>query len=549
MESSTTKNCEVKSRAAKRKYHKLSAKLVSCCILLALLITASSCMIGYWKYRDSTFEIYNSFAYKVANTASSYVDGARIADYLVTGEKDEAYEEMAQHLYTLYKNTEVRSIYICVPNAEDVTIANIYDVRIHETEYPEYYELGVVDPIGANNPELIIGIYQTGELSEDYFIRETDYGYNTSAVVPLIGSDGTPSAILVVDVPMALIDQALREYLIFSVSVSVIVVVLFVAFFVMYLKKGIVSPLRLIAKEAAEFIEEETSVSGELQNVRTGDEIEMLATSIHQMEIDINQYIDNLTTVTAEKERIGAELNVATQIQASMLPAVYPWPFPDREDFDIHALMTPAKEVGGDFYDFFFIDDDHLALVIGDVSGKGVPASLFMVIAKTLIKDRALAGATPAEIFTTTNNQLCEGNGGGLFVTGWMGIYEFSTRKFTYVNAGHNPPLIRRADGQFEYVKSRAGLVLAGMEGIRYRQTETELNPGDTLYIYTDGVTEATNSRNELFGNDRLQNVLNANIGATAENLLKAVLEDIDRFVQDAPQFDDITMLGFTVKK
>ena len=261
------------------------------------------------------------------------------------------------------------------------------------------------------------------------------------------------------------------------------------------------------------------------------------------MELEINEYIQDLTSVTAEKERIGAELNVATQIQADMLPRIFP-AFPERTEFDIYATMNPAKEVGGDFYDFFLVDDDHLAVVIADVSGKGVPAALFMVIAKTLIKNHAQNKDCPGDVFTQTNEQLCEGNDAGLFVTAWMGILEISTGKFTYVNAGHNPPLLRHADGSFEWLKSRPGFVLAGMEGVRYRENVMELAQGDTLYLYTDGVTEATNGAQELFGDDRLQNALNEQPDLPVDDLLHKIKNDIDSFVGEAEQFDDITMLG-----
>lgn len=550
MVSSTTKSSDAKQKTiANISKGKLSFKLMGCCVLLALLIMSACCMIGYVKYKNSTYQIYNEFAYQIANVASEHVDGNRIETYRSTKAKDAAYEDMSQELYTLYSNTGVTSIYICVPDPESLTIFNIYDARIHEVaeESKPYYDLGAVDPIGATNPQLIVDVYLTGKLTNDYFIRETDYGYNTSAVVPILDDSGKPTALLVVDVPMSLINEALREYLLFALWGSVIVGVVFLFFFLIYLRRGIIVPLNLISKEAASFVENDANTSEELLLVKTRDEIERLAKSIHQMEVDTRKYIENLTSVTAEKERIGAELNVATQIQASMLPAVDPAPYPERKDFDIFAVMEPAKEVGGDFYDFFMIDDDHLAVVVGDVSGKGVPASLFMVIAKTLIKDRALSGANPAANFTITNELLCEGNGGGLFVTGWLGIYEFSTRKLTYVNAGHNPPLIRRKGEAFEYVKARTGFVLAGMEGVRYRENETYLNPGDTLYIYTDGVTEATNSQEELFGEARLKAVLDEHADAAPEELLKRVHVRIDEFVKDAPQFDDITMLGLRI--
>ncbi|MDO4547920.1 MAG: SpoIIE family protein phosphatase [Clostridia bacterium] len=283
-------------------------------------------------------------------------------------------------------------------------------------------------------------------------------------------------------------------------------------------------------------------------DIRTGDEIETLADSFNNMTVQLNDYIRNLTAVTAEKERIGAELDVARQIQASMLPCIFP-AFPDRKEFDIYATMTPAKEVGGDFYDFFLVDDDHLAIVIADVSGKGVPAALFMVIAKTLIKNNSQAGNAPNDTFTTVNAQLCENNEAGMFVTCWMGIYTISTGKLIYANAGHNPPLIMRAGGQYEYLHSRPGFVLAGMEGIRYKINETELMPGEMLYLYTDGVTEATNSRLELYGEPRLQKVLNANRDAGPMSLLPIVKADIDEFAGDAPQFDDITMVCLQIRE
>ena len=213
-----------------------------------------------------------------------------------------------------------------------------------------------------------------------------------------------------------------------------------------------------------------------------------------------------------EKERIGAELNVATQIQADMLPSIFP-AFPERKDFDIYATMDPAKEVGGDFYDFFLIDGDHLGMVMADVSGKGVPAALFMVIAKTLLKNSTMKGGQPADIVAEVNNQLCEGNEAQLFVTAWLAVLELSTGRGVAVNAGHEHPCLRRAEGSFELVKYRHSPALATMEGIPFRQHEFRLQPGDTLFVYTDGVCEATNADNELFGEERMVEALNRRAG------------------------------------
>ena len=274
------------------------------------------------------------------------------------------------------------------------------------------------------------------------------------------------------------------------------------------------------------------------------DEIGDLAKSFNDMAVSLKDYINNLAYITAEKERISTELNVATQIQADMLPRIFP-AFPERKEFDIYASMNPAKEVGGDFYDFFFIDDKHLALVMADVSGKGVPAALFMVISKTLIKTRALMGGTPSEILYDVNNQLCEGNDAGLFVTVWLGILDIETGKITAANAGHEYPALKRVDNtSFELLKDKHTPAVATIEEIRFKNYEIELNPGDVLFIYTDGVAEATNSSEELYGTDRMIKDLNKYTDSKIDELLINMKKEVDKFTGDAPQFDDITMLG-----
>lgn len=245
---------------------------------------------------------------------------------------------------------------------------------------------------------------------------------------------------------------------------------------------------------------------------------------------------------SVEHKRISTELDVATQIQADMLPSIFP-AFPDRPEFDIYATMNPAKEVGGDFYDFFMVDDRHLAIVMADVSGKGVPAALFMMIGKTLIKDHTKPGRDLGEVFTEVNDILCESNNEGLFITAFEGILDLVNGEFIFVNAGHEPPFVARAGGVYEPRKIRAGFVLAGMEGIQYSGGSMQLRPGDKIFLYTDGVTEATNAAQELYGMKRLGEILAKNTALPPAQLLATVKDDIDAFVGDAPQFDDITML------
>ena len=258
-------------------------------------------------------------------------------------------------------------------------------------------------------------------------------------------------------------------------------------------------------------------------------------------------YIAQITRITAEKERIGTELALATRIQGDMLPSIFP-AFPEKREFDIYASMDPAKEVGGDFYDFFLIDDDHLCLLIADVSGKGVPAALFMMASKIILANNAMMGKSPAQILNDTNAAICANNREEMFVTAWLGILELSTGKLTAVNAGHEYPALRRADGSFELFKDKHGLVVGAMDMARYNQYELQLHPGDSLFVYTDGVPEAMDADNALFGTERMLTALNDAPGGSPQQLLAAVRSAVDDFVKDAEQFDDLTMLCMEYK-
>jgi sigma-B regulation protein RsbU (phosphoserine phosphatase) len=277
--------------------------------------------------------------------------------------------------------------------------------------------------------------------------------------------------------------------------------------------------------------------------IRTSDEIEELWRSMSEMETDFRDTMLRLRQITAEKERMGAELTIATRIQEGTLPKDFP-AFPDRTEFDIYASMYPAREVGGDLYDFFLIDEDHLAIVIGDVSGKGISAALFMVIAKTLIKNQTQSsGQDPAEVFANVNMKLLEINKAKKFVTAWMGILTISTGEVTYVNSGHEYPVVRRKGGNFEIEEGAHGAPLAASKRVKFRPGKFTLQPGDTIYMYTDGVSEANNAEGEMFGKDRLLDALNRTPDTEPRIIDEQMHEALASFVQDAPQFDDVTML------
>ena len=306
------------------------------------------------------------------------------------------------------------------------------------------------------------------------------------------------------------------------------------------LGKRIVQPLNNITRQIASLSEDNLEFTMK-NEYRTGDEIEVLAESFAKISHKTVLYLDKVRTVTAEKERISTELQMANQIQESMLPSIFP-AFPERKEFDIYAIMDPAREVGGDFYDFFLIDEDHLCVVMADVSGKGVPAALFMMISKIILQSCAMLGRSAGEILTKTNEALCSNNKMEMFVTVWLGILEISTGKVTAANAGHEYPVMMRG-GKFEIVKDKHGLVIGGLDGIKYREYEMQLEPGDKLFLYTDGVVEATRNNNELFGTARMLKALNKMASGRPYEILRSVRSAVDDFVGDDEQFDDLTML------
>lgn len=339
-----------------------------------------------------------------------------------------------------------------------------------------------------------------------------------------------------------------RIYIYISINLGVFCVSILL--FLRYAERNITVPMEQLALMADDYIHSENDGQLDTKNIvershvyaTLPGEVGRLAEAFRDMAFNLGQYVENLKLVTAERERIGAELNVAKKIQADMLPNVID-PYPDRAEFSIYASMDPAKEVGGDFYDFFLLDKDHLALVIADVSDKGVPAALFMVIVKTLIKNQAKTGQSAQEILRNVNDQLCENNKEKMFATVWLGILDIPSGKMVCANAGHEYPIIKDGKGDFTLYKDRHGLVLAGMKGFPYKEYELQLKPEDILFVYTDGVSEAMNGDKKFYGMDRIVDVLNAQEMMDPEHLIHQVSDDIQAFVGDAKQFDDITML------
>ena len=549
----------------------LQKKTVIFVLLIAVTIACVAAAISYSSYTSTMDEKYRTTAMDLAATTASLVDADKVASYAQqTMEiyrqnpapefsdaqaeqayydqylpiQDEYYAELYDMLQNIKRNNhDILYLYLFALDPESRTGVYLIDADGSENACP----MGTWDIIYENNS----AVFDNPERGFPAYITYSDFGWLCSAGSPIMNDSGEVVGYAMVDVSMSQVMQERSNFLQGLTIAVFVVTVLLTVIFIVVIRFVLVRPINQLASAASSFVSDyHTDVNNTeivQLNIHTGDEIENLCSSIQKMEQDIGNYISNLAAVTAEKERIGAELNVATQIQADMLPSIFP-AFPNHPEFDIYATMTPAKEVGGDFYDFFLTDDDHLCMVIADVSGKGVPAALFMVIAKTLLKNSAQTGLSPKQILEIVNNQLVEGNKAEMFVTAWVGILQLSTGKLVAANAGHEYPVLKKADGAFELMKDRHGFVLAGMENVRYREYEMQIDAGDVLFVYTDGVPEATNLNNEMFGTQSMLDALNSCSSSHPQHLLAAVKESIDSFVGEAQQFDDITMLALEMK-
>lgn len=430
-----------------------------------------------------------------------------------------------------------------------VTGAEEGDVRGYTVD--TIYSLGSTSPFDEN-------IYPIAELTLETGVEQLeleqpvksgkDSGYY-QVYVPLLSRNGAVLGYVGVTLESYSARSRIIEAMIPNLVSSALLFLFSALVLALLVRVLLINPVITVQRNVHQYSEDKDSqkVVKAMRSIISKNEIGSLAEEISEMVVEIDRYTKEVSKLATEKERISAELNLATTIQASMLPCVFP-PFPEKTEFDIFATMDPAKEVGGDFYDFFLLDDDHLGLVIADVSGKGIPAALFMMISKTLIKNHAKFSSSPAEVLTNVNDQLCENNQAEMFVTVWFGVLEISTGKMKACSAGHEYPCIRRAGGQFELFKDKHGFVVGGMDGIKYKDYELEFAPGDEIYLYTDGVAEATNLDNELYGTNRLIDVLNSELDIPVHQITSNVRNSIDEFVGTAPQFDDITMLMFRYK-
>ena len=382
--------------------------------------------------------------------------------------------------------------------------------------------------------------WETGECLDEFYEWNNSWGHQYTYYTPLI-INGTKVGLICTDTEVETINNTILRNSFIQMAGIAGILIICMLLMLWFINRFYISKIKFIETNMREYTEtKDKSVADRIESTPlSNDEIGDLAAQTVVMMREVDRYIDDMTSLTTEKERFSTELGIATKIQMDMMPT----DFPKRNDIDMYALMSPAKEVGGDFYDFFFIDSNHLGLVMADVSGKGVPAALFMVIAKTLISNRAIMGGSPARVLEDINFRLCENNAYGMFITAWFGILTLSTGQIICANAGHEYPAIRHKDGKYELLVSDHCPPLAAMEDIEYEDEIINLEPGDSLFLYTDGIPEAKNQLGKHLGTTKMLEILNAAPGLAPYDLLNGLKELIDDFARGTDTFDDITMM------
>lgn len=527
--------------------HSLSFRIIGTTIFWLWLFSFIISGIGYMRFTKSLTNQYNESAFCTAETAATMVNGDNIEEYLQSGGSSEDYQTSLERMDTLCQKQNVTLIYVIRPDTTDYrSFQSVFNVVNDNSSYTPW-EIGYErETTNEEYAGIYRDIYENG-LEHGTVVRDRNLSGgepHISSLIPIRNSEGKVTAILCVERPMNELVVARILYLLWVAVSFVFLLILSTVTAAFYLRNQFISPVKKIIAEAERFARDNTKNEQQsLYDISQIQEINDLGATIEKVEKDTLTYMENLAAVTAEKERIGTELALATQIQASMLPSIFP-AFPERKEIDIFASMTPAKEVGGDFYDFFLLDKDHLGIAMADVSGKGIPAALFMMMTKILLQNYAMMGGTPGEVLQRLNNTICKNNENDMFVTVWFGILTISERTLVAANAGHEYPALQRVGRNFELRKDHHGFVIGAMEGIKFPEYELKLGKGDKLFLYTDGVPEAMNASQEMFGTERMLQALNTQSDAEPERVLANVKDAIEEFVGEAPQFDDLTMLS-----
>ena len=569
-----TKNSDAENRRPK-KSKSLSVRTIRYTVLGCVLFGLIAELIGVSLYGTALSREYIQHAFDTASSVSNSVqrgaDSVGLAQAVMevynsltpeqraqTGtpeysayyshldtSKGSAHDILIHMLGGYINSTDVSDVYLAMFDLENSALVYMVD-----PQEENQFQLGEWEPVEKREARKFLNWNGEGSL---YDISNTEsYGWLCTAGVPIRNAAGEICAFVLADVGIGAVIAGMAAFTL-QITLALLAVTALIAWFMSRrIKKTVVTPINAIAEAAQAYVRDKregatvTDRFGSL-NIHSSDEMDNLCQIMADMERSLSEHEEQIIRISAEKERIGTELNMAKRIQASMLPHIFP-PYPERKEFDLFASMDPARAVGGDFYDFFLIDNDHLCMIMADVSGKGVPGALFMMVSKVILQSCAMLNQTVGEILNKTNEALCSNNQVEMFVTVWLGVLEISTGKIIAANAGHEYPALYRKSGAFELLKDRHGFVIGGMPGTKYKEYEIQLQPGDKLFLYTDGVPEATNAAEELFGTARMLDALNEKPEAGAKDILAQVRRAVDAFVGDAEQFDDLTMLCIEYK-
>lgn len=529
----------------KKKYYtrSLSFRIVSRNVLILLTFSVLVSAIGYALFTESLTKIYNDFAFRTAETAASAVNGDRIEEFLASGGNDSEYQTELKQLQMLCKTQGVTLIYVITVDQSDYgSFQSVFNVPSEDSGYTPW-EVGFRrDTTNEEYRSIYRDIYENG-LERGTVYRLDNLGGkdpHITSLIPIHASDGSVSAILCVQRPMKELTTGRYRYLREVAAVLLVLSAIASIGTAVYLRRQFVKPVRQLALEAERFANENSrNRELKLSELSTISELHALGTSIEKMEEDMLRNMENIRQMSVEREKGKTELALAAQIQEDAIPS----DFPDDERFALYGLMRPAKAVGGDFYDFFMIDKDHLGLVIADVSDKGIPAALFMMISKIVIHNFAVMGASPKAVLEEANKMIVPNNESDMFVTVWFGILTISTGEIVAANAGHEYPILKTAEGKFELLKDPHGLPIGVMEDSVYEEYTLKLAPGASLFLYTDGLPEASDENKDFFGTERVLEELNKAAEADPKTTLLNMKASVDQFIGTAPQFDDLTML------
>jgi sigma-B regulation protein RsbU (phosphoserine phosphatase) len=542
-----------------KKYRSLAVASIRRLILLALFIVLGTCGAAGVSLYHSQMQAYTDTAYSFLDFYASIIHLKQdletnepvLKRYIEGDGPDEEYYEFVMQMASGSAKAGFEDIYIVVPEENRVVYIireQNFDASVDyseaETAWIEKNWYRYSRPYEPGEKEIMQ--YKMTDPDEDSVLypdlHQSRRGKLATALSPIFDYYGNAIALIGADIPLNrlyLQIAALWYYIILGSAIALAAAILI---YYRLIRKQIIEPVVKLKDATGQIVKNISSGEEFSVDIHTGNEIEELADSFRKMDENLRNYISENTAILMEKQRISAELDLAAVIQQSMLENEFP-PFPDRKEFDIYASMNPAREIGGDFYDFFFIDEDHLALVIADVSGKGIPAALFMMMCKLMIHNYTMTGMSPKDVMTKVNEELLEGNDAEMFVTIWLAILEVSTGKIITVNAGHENPVIKKPGGGFEEIVRKHSLAAGAVEGINYRENESQIDPGSVLFVYTDGLPEATDAENRLFGTERILRVLNENRESGPQEILQAMDRSVEAFVKEAPQFDDLTML------